>query len=103
MLLLKFETVECKKGRNNISLFIFLIVNLFLKSILDFDFFQGCIKKGIRKCVNERLGETVSLMPGVIGARLSLQKSISTPSIVTPPGPTYLADSRTSMTPSLTR
>lgn len=41
-------------------------------------------------------------MPGLTGSRLPLQKSISTPSIVTPQVNAHLAETVTRTTPSLT-
>ncbi|XP_076176427.1 rho guanine nucleotide exchange factor 18 cysts isoform X3 [Ptiloglossa arizonensis] len=51
---------------------------------------------------SQRLAESSGLMPGVAGSRLPLQKSISTPSIVTPQVNAHLAESVTRTTPSLT-
>ncbi|XP_078049020.1 rho guanine nucleotide exchange factor 18 cysts isoform X2 [Augochlora pura] len=51
---------------------------------------------------SQRLAESSGLMPGVTGSRLPLQKSISTPSIVTPQINAHLAESVTRTTPSLT-
>ncbi|XP_015429693.1 PREDICTED: A-kinase anchor protein 13 [Dufourea novaeangliae] len=51
---------------------------------------------------SQRLAESSGLMPGVTGSRLPLQKSISTPSIVTPQVNAHLAESVTRTTPSLT-
>ncbi|XP_076636511.1 rho guanine nucleotide exchange factor 18 cysts isoform X2 [Colletes latitarsis] len=51
---------------------------------------------------SQRLAENSGLMPGVAGSRLPLQKSISTPSIVTPQVNAHLAESVTRTTPSLT-
>ncbi|XP_024940076.1 rho guanine nucleotide exchange factor 2 [Cephus cinctus] len=65
-------------------------------------FNQGDFKKIAIKRGGQRLGEAVGLMPGVIGARLPLQKSISTPSIVTPPGHATHAESAIRAAPSLT-
>ncbi|XP_053596914.1 rho guanine nucleotide exchange factor 18 isoform X3 [Microplitis demolitor] len=50
---------------------------------------------------NQRSTETSNLLPGVTGSRLPLQKSISTPSIITPPGQTLLAESGSRAPPSL--
>ncbi|XP_046825776.1 rho guanine nucleotide exchange factor 28 isoform X2 [Vespa crabro] len=58
-------------------------------------------QKIVLKRNSQRLGESSSLMPGLTGARLPLQKSISTPSIVTPPIHTHLTESGTRTTPSL--
>nr|XP_050855481.1 rho guanine nucleotide exchange factor 28 isoform X4 [Vespula vulgaris] len=58
-------------------------------------------QKNVLKRNSQRLGESSSLMPGLTGARLPLQKSISTPSIVTPPIHTHLTESGTRTTPSL--
>nr|XP_012147664.1 PREDICTED: rho guanine nucleotide exchange factor 18-like isoform X2 [Megachile rotundata] len=51
---------------------------------------------------SQRLAESSGLMPGLTGSRLPLQKSISTPSIVTPQVNVHLAESVTRTTPSLT-
>ena len=51
---------------------------------------------------SQRLVESSGLMPGVTGSRLPLQKSISTPSIVTPQVNAHLPESVTRTTPSLT-
>ncbi|XP_053972864.1 rho guanine nucleotide exchange factor 2 isoform X2 [Hylaeus volcanicus] len=51
---------------------------------------------------SQRLAESSGLMPSVTGSRLPLQKSISTPSIVTPQVNAHLAESVTRTTPSLT-
>nr|XP_034189143.1 rho guanine nucleotide exchange factor 2-like isoform X2 [Osmia lignaria] len=51
---------------------------------------------------SQRLAESNGLMPGITGSRLPLQKSISTPSIVTPQVNAHLAESVTRTTPSLT-
>ncbi|XP_076303859.1 rho guanine nucleotide exchange factor 18 cysts isoform X2 [Lasioglossum baleicum] len=50
---------------------------------------------------SQRLADSSGLMPGVTGSRLPLQKSISTPSIVTPQVNAHLAESVTRTTPSL--
>ncbi|XP_076237444.1 rho guanine nucleotide exchange factor 18 cysts isoform X2 [Calliopsis andreniformis] len=50
---------------------------------------------------SQRLAESSGLMPGVTGSRLPLQKSISTPSIVTPQVNAHLAESVTRTAPSL--
>ncbi|XP_033224270.1 rho guanine nucleotide exchange factor 2 isoform X2 [Belonocnema kinseyi] len=68
-------------------------------SLNEADFVQSAFKKGTLKRGNQGLGEAATLLPGVVGTRVTLQKSVSTPSIVTPPGPTHLADSGTLTTP----
>ncbi|XP_043282819.1 rho guanine nucleotide exchange factor 28 isoform X3 [Venturia canescens] len=60
------------------------------------------VQKIAMKRGNQRLGETANLLPGVVGSRLPLQKSISTPSIIGPPGQAHLVDSGTLTAPSLT-
>ncbi|XP_046618335.1 rho guanine nucleotide exchange factor 28 isoform X2 [Neodiprion virginianus] len=69
-------------------------------SLNEADLIQGDFQKIVAK--RERLGESGGLMPGITGSRLPLQKSISTPSIVTPPVHTHLTDSGTRTTPLLT-
>lgn len=54
--------------------------------VLSIDDFQNEFKKVVIKRQGQRLGENVNLMPGVTGSRLPLQKSVSTPSIASPPG-----------------
>ncbi|XP_020712044.2 rho guanine nucleotide exchange factor 28 isoform X3 [Athalia rosae] len=68
-------------------------------SLNEADLIQGDFQKIVSK--RERLGETGSLMPGVTGSRLPLQKSISTPSIITPAAHVHLADSGTRTAPLL--
>ncbi|XP_076475182.1 rho guanine nucleotide exchange factor 18 cysts isoform X2 [Bombus vancouverensis nearcticus] len=51
---------------------------------------------------SQRLADSSGLMPGLTGSRLPLQKSISTPSIVTPQVNAHLAETVTRTTPSLT-
>ncbi|XP_060818383.1 rho guanine nucleotide exchange factor 18 isoform X2 [Bombus pascuorum] len=51
---------------------------------------------------SQRLADSSGLMPGLTGSRLPLQKSISTPSIVTPQVNAHLAETGTRTTPSLT-
>ncbi|CAG5093784.1 Similar to Akap13: A-kinase anchor protein 13 (Mus musculus), partial [Cotesia congregata] len=58
-------------------------------------------KLAVKRGGNQRSTETSNLLPGVTGSRLPLQKSISTPSIITPPGQTLLAESGSRATPSL--
>ncbi|XP_043472826.1 rho guanine nucleotide exchange factor 2 isoform X3 [Leptopilina heterotoma] len=70
-------------------------------SLNEADFIQGGFSKRTSKCENQELHDRISLIPGVVGSRLTLQKSVSTPSIVTPPGPTHLADSGTLATSSI--
>ncbi|XP_043500724.1 rho guanine nucleotide exchange factor 28 isoform X2 [Polistes fuscatus] len=70
-------------------------------SLNEADLVQSEYQKIVSKRSSQRLGESSSLMPGLTGARLPLQKSISTPSIVTPPIHTHLTDSGTRTTPSL--
>lgn len=53
------------------------------------------------KRVSQRLGENINLMPGVISSRLPLQKSISTPSIILPPGQNLVRDAGGNGAPSL--
>lgn len=51
--------------------------------------FQGEFKKVVlaKRSGQRLLGDNAGLMPGaVMGSRLPLQKSVSTPSIVIPPG-----------------
>ncbi|XP_012347640.1 A-kinase anchor protein 13 isoform X4 [Apis florea] len=50
---------------------------------------------------SQRLADSSGLMPGLTGSRLPLQKSISTPSIVTPQVNAHLAETVTRTTPSL--
>ncbi|XP_034947082.1 rho guanine nucleotide exchange factor 28 isoform X2 [Chelonus insularis] len=56
----------------------------------------------IKRGNHQRSTETSNLLPGVTGSRLPLQKSISTPSIITPPGQALLTESGTRVAPSLT-
>ncbi|KAK2586105.1 hypothetical protein KPH14_008385 [Odynerus spinipes] len=70
-------------------------------SLNEADLVQSEYQKIVSKRGSQRLGETSSLMPGLTGARLPLQKSISTPSIVTPQIHTHLTESGTRTTPSL--
>nr|XP_050855478.1 rho guanine nucleotide exchange factor 28 isoform X1 [Vespula vulgaris] len=70
-------------------------------SLNEADLVQSEYQKNVLKRNSQRLGESSSLMPGLTGARLPLQKSISTPSIVTPPIHTHLTESGTRTTPSL--
>ncbi|XP_017761271.1 PREDICTED: rho guanine nucleotide exchange factor 18 isoform X2 [Eufriesea mexicana] len=51
---------------------------------------------------SQRLADSCGLMPGLTGSRLPLQKSISTPSIVTPQVNAHLVETVTRTTPSLT-
>ncbi|XP_076750356.1 rho guanine nucleotide exchange factor 18 cysts isoform X2 [Xylocopa sonorina] len=50
---------------------------------------------------SQRLADSSGLMPGLTGSRLPLQKSISTPSIVTPQVNAHLPETATRTTPSL--
>ncbi|XP_063993193.1 rho guanine nucleotide exchange factor 28 isoform X2 [Diachasmimorpha longicaudata] len=68
-------------------------------SLNEADLVQIDPHKSAVKRVSQRLTETVNLLPGVTGSRLPLQKSISTPSIIGPPGQAPLEGTRT--TPSL--
>ncbi|KAJ8679291.1 hypothetical protein QAD02_015078, partial [Eretmocerus hayati] len=61
-------------------------------SLNEADFIQNEFKKVVVKRGGQRLGENHNLMPGVTGSRLPLQKSISTPSIVIPPGQAHLTE-----------
>ncbi|KAK0161983.1 hypothetical protein PV327_008373 [Microctonus hyperodae] len=70
-------------------------------SLNEADFVQIDLQKVAAKRGSQRSTETSSLLPGVTGSRLPLQKSISTPSIITPPGQALLAESGTRVTPSL--
>lgn len=47
--------------------------------------FQGDFQKVLTNKASKKLENASGLMPGVSGSRLTLQKSISTPSIVIPP------------------
>ncbi|XP_011311004.1 rho guanine nucleotide exchange factor 18 isoform X3 [Fopius arisanus] len=69
-------------------------------SLNEADFVQIDPHKSGVKRVSQRLTETVNLLPGVTGSRLPLQKSISTPSIIGPPGQAPLCEG-TRTTPSL--
>ncbi|XP_057319885.1 rho guanine nucleotide exchange factor 28 isoform X2 [Microplitis mediator] len=70
-------------------------------SLNEADLVQIDLQKLAVKRGNQRSTETSNLLPGVTGSRLPLQKSISTPSIITPPGQTLLAESGSRATPSL--
>ncbi|KAG7206339.1 hypothetical protein KM043_003710 [Ampulex compressa] len=71
-------------------------------SLNEADLVQSEYQKIATKRGSQRLAESSGLMPGLTGSRLPLQKSISTPSIVTPQGHTHLAETGTRTTPSLT-
>ncbi|XP_051163031.1 rho guanine nucleotide exchange factor 28 isoform X2 [Leptopilina boulardi] len=64
-------------------------------SLNEADFIQSGFSKRTSKGENQELPDRISLIPGVVGSRLTLQKSVSTPSIVTPPGPIHPTDSGT--------
>ncbi|XP_053596913.1 rho guanine nucleotide exchange factor 18 isoform X2 [Microplitis demolitor] len=70
-------------------------------SLNEADLVQIDLQKLAVKRGNQRSTETSNLLPGVTGSRLPLQKSISTPSIITPPGQTLLAESGSRAPPSL--
>ncbi|XP_066589609.1 rho guanine nucleotide exchange factor 2 isoform X2 [Prorops nasuta] len=69
-------------------------------SLNEADLVQSEYQKIVTKRGGQRLGESNSLMPGFTGSRLPLQKSISTPSIVTPP--VHIAETGGRTAPSLT-
>ncbi|EFN68452.1 A-kinase anchor protein 13 [Camponotus floridanus] len=70
-------------------------------SLNEADLVQSEYQKIVTKRGSQRLAESSSLMPGLTGSRLPLQKSISTPSIVTPQVHAHLAETGTRTTPSL--
>ncbi|XP_070169964.1 rho guanine nucleotide exchange factor 28 isoform X8 [Polyergus mexicanus] len=70
-------------------------------SLNEADLVQSEYQKIVIKRDSQRLAENSSLMPGLTGSRLPLQKSISTPSIVTPQVHAHLAETGTRTTPSL--
>ncbi|XP_072750985.1 uncharacterized protein Cyst isoform X4 [Anoplolepis gracilipes] len=70
-------------------------------SLNEADLVQSEYQKIVTKRGSQRLAESSSLMPGLTGSRLPLQKSISTPSIVTPQVHAHLAEAGTRTTPSL--
>ncbi|XP_032669735.1 rho guanine nucleotide exchange factor 18-like isoform X4 [Odontomachus brunneus] len=70
-------------------------------SLNEADLVQSEYQKIVAKRGNQRLAESSSLMPGLTGSRLPLQKSISTPSIVTPQVHAHLGEAGTRTTPSL--
>lgn len=74
---------------------------IFFFSYITFSSTKIDLQKVAAKRGSQRSTETSSLLPGVTGSRLPLQKSISTPSIITPPGQALLAESGTRVTPSL--
>ncbi|CAK9818677.1 A-kinase anchor protein 13 [Anthophora plagiata] len=73
-------------------------------SLNEADLVQSEYQKIITKRFkgSQRLAESSGLMPGLTGSRLPLQKSISTPSIVTPQVNVHLVETVTRTTPSLT-
>ncbi|XP_025156350.1 A-kinase anchor protein 13 isoform X3 [Harpegnathos saltator] len=70
-------------------------------SLNEADLVQSEYQKIVTKRGSQRLAESSSLMPGLTGSRLPLQKSISTPSIVTPQVHAHLGEAGTRTTPSL--
>ncbi|KAH0956661.1 hypothetical protein HN011_006687 [Eciton burchellii] len=70
-------------------------------SLNEADLVQSEYQKIVTKRGSQRLAESSSLMPGLTGSRLPLQKSISTPSIVTPQVHAHLAETGTRTTTSL--
>ncbi|XP_011640478.1 rho guanine nucleotide exchange factor 18 isoform X2 [Pogonomyrmex barbatus] len=70
-------------------------------SLNEADLIQNEYQKIVTKRGSQRLAENSSLMPGLTGSRLPLQKSISTPSIVTPQVHAHLTETGTRTTPSL--
>ncbi|XP_071573187.1 uncharacterized protein Cyst isoform X3 [Temnothorax nylanderi] len=69
-------------------------------SLNEADLLQNEYQKIVTKRGSQRLAESSSLMPGLT-SRLPLQKSISTPSIVTPQVHAHLNETGTRTTPSL--
>ncbi|XP_011057016.1 PREDICTED: rho guanine nucleotide exchange factor 18 isoform X2 [Acromyrmex echinatior] len=70
-------------------------------SLNEADLVQNEYQKIVTKRSSQRLAESSSLMPGLTCSRLPLQKSISTPSIVTPQVHAHLTETGTRTTPSL--
>ncbi|XP_070522801.1 rho guanine nucleotide exchange factor 28 isoform X2 [Cardiocondyla obscurior] len=70
-------------------------------SLNEADLIQNEYQKIATKRGSQRLAESSSLMPGLTGSRLPLQKSISTPSIVTPQVHANLNETGIRTTPSL--
>ncbi|KOX74133.1 A-kinase anchor protein 13 [Melipona quadrifasciata] len=73
-------------------------------SLNEADLIQSEYQKIVTKRFkgSQRLADSSGLMPGLTGSRLPLQKSISTPSIVTPQVNAHLSETVTRTTPSLT-